>query len=138
MEATMNTTAMPDDTKLPGHEYTLGEMRETIRTMREINGAFYASVFTTNMASRCHAFVEFCGLQAKFIDMCEEALVAGIEFPRANQHTGESMDLNEHHAEYLGDKFACIYGFAMSPHMQQAFVDVAFGTASNGTEREGV
>jgi len=132
----MDTTKMKDDTTLPGHSYSLGEMRDTIRKMREINSAFYAMVFQAGMGSHCHAFVEFSGLQAKFIDMAEAALDAGIEFPFANTHSSTSWPMEVHHAAYLGEKFNCIYGFALaqSPDLLEAFNKEAFGEKreSNG------
>ena len=78
----MNTRHLPDEYKLPGHAHSLGEMREMIRKMRTVNKDFYAAATHTG----CHAFIEFCGLQAKFIDICQEALDAGIELPMANTH----------------------------------------------------
>ncbi len=125
----MNTKDLPDDTLLPGHQYTLGEQRETIRKMRAINSDFYAMVFSASMGSRCHAFVEFCGLQAKFIDMCEAALNQGIEFAFANQHGSVSWPLDTHHAAYLGEKFQCIYGFALGPNpeLRQTFLEAGIG-----------
>lgn len=125
----MTTRDMPDDTLLPGHQYTLGEQRETIRRMREINATFYGLVFSAGMGSRCHAFVEFCGLQAKFIDLCEAALERGIEFCFANQHSAAPWPIEAHHAAYLGEKFHCIYGFALGPDpaLRQVFLDAGLG-----------
>lgn len=123
------TRDLPDSTLLPGHQYTLGEQRETLRKMREINAAFYAMVFSAGMGSRCHAFVEFCGLQAKFIDLCQEALDQGVEFAFANQHSALPWPIDRHHADYLGEKFHCIYGFALGadPALRRAFLNAGLG-----------
>jgi hypothetical protein len=125
----VDTRALPDDVCLPGHRYTLGEMRETIKRMRQLNETFYWAMFQQDMGGRCHAFVEFAGLQAKFIDMCEAALNQGIEFPLANQHSGQPWPLDVHHAEYLGEKFACIYGFAIGsrPELRRVFIASGLG-----------
>jgi hypothetical protein len=125
----IDTRSMPDDTRLPGHMYTLGEMRATIAKMKQINAAFYSMVFENGMASRCHTFVEFCGLQAKFIDFCEQAMIQGIDFTQANQHSGEPWPLDSHHARYLGEKFQCIWGFAIGPNpeLRRAFIAAGLG-----------
>jgi hypothetical protein len=120
----MNTREMSDDTRLPGHQYTLGEMRKIIATLRAVNDRFYWDAFHAGAGSACHAFIEFAGLQAKFIDMCEQALVAGIEFPFANRHSRTPWPMETHHAEYLGEKFHCIFGFALAadPKLREAFI----------------
>jgi hypothetical protein len=125
----MNTKTMSDETKLPGHQYTLGEMRAAIAKMREINHQFYWLCFHGGMGTACHAFIEFAGLQAKFIDMCERALEAGIEFPFANQHAQTPWPMETHHADYLGEKFHCIYGFAIGPNaeLRKAFIKSGLG-----------
>lgn len=117
---------LPDDYRFDGHQYTLGEMREMIREMRKVNKAFYPMACSTG----CHAFIEFCGLQGKFIDMCEDAMLQGVEFPLANQHNALPMPLHEHHAEYLGEKFGCIWGFAFTDNdkLRKAFEQKAFET----------
>jgi hypothetical protein len=121
----MNTREMPDETVLPGHQYSLGDMRKMIRTLREANERFYWDCFHAGIGTSCHAFIEFAGLQSKFIDMCEEALNAGIEFPFANQHSQTSWPIKQHHAAYLGEKFHCIWGFAFGPNpeLREAFIE---------------
>jgi len=128
----MDIQALPDETVLPGHSYSLGEMRSTIRLMRSINSQFYATVFSAGVGSRCHAFVEFAGLQAKFIDFCEEAMNQGVEFPFANTHGGIPVPLAAHHVEYLGEKFDCIYGFAIggNKELRDIFIAAALGPES--------
>jgi len=114
---------LPDDYKFEGHQYTLGEMREMLAEMRRVNKAFYPMACATG----CHTFIEFCGLQSKFIDMCEQAMLQGVEFPFANRHTGLSMKLHEHHAEYLGKKFGCIFGPALQDYrLRKTFDRAAF------------
>jgi len=119
----INTKHLPDEYKMPGHDYTLGEMREMIRKMREANSIFYRLAADTG----CHAFIEFCGLQSKFIDLCQESLNQGVEFPMANKHSAKDLRLEEHHAAYLGEKFECIYGHSIgsSPGLANAFLHAA-------------
>ena len=116
----MNTRHLPDEYTLPGHSYSLGEMREMIRKMRAANSAFYGMAVSTG----CHAFIEFCGLQAKFIDLCQESMDQGVEFPMANTHSGISLAIQDHHAAYLGEKFDCIYGYTIgsSPRLAETFL----------------
>jgi len=125
----MDTTDMPDDTILPGHRRSLGEMRETIRKMRELSNQFYWLCFKAGMGSECHAFIEFNGLHGKFIDMCAEALKRGVEFPDANTHSRTRWPLDGHHVDYLGEKFNCIYGFAINedPELRELFIKSGLG-----------
>jgi hypothetical protein len=120
---------MPDETTLPGHRYTLGEMRAFIKTMREVTEKFYWMCFSAGIGSSCHAYIEFAGLQAKFVDLCQAALDAGIEFPFANQHAKIPWPMELHHAEYLGEKFHCIYGFALAadPELRATFIKSGLG-----------
>jgi hypothetical protein len=133
----VNTRDMPDETVLPGHSYTLGEMRATIAKMREINAQFYGLCFVGGIGGSCHAFIEFAGLQAKFIDMCQAALDAGIEFSFANQHAQTSWPIELHHAEYLGEKFHCIYGFALGPNpeLRKVFIESGLGKVEEPAAR---
>lgn len=135
----MNTRGMTDDTKLPDHQYTLGEMRAIIRKMREINAQFYSLCFMGGVGASCHAFIEFAGLQAKFVDMCEAALDEGIEFPFANQHTKSPWPIERHHVDYLGEKFHCIYGFAIGPNpeLREAFIKSGLGEPPEEPEESG-
>jgi hypothetical protein len=125
----MNTKDMPDETKLPGHGYTLGEMRAFIATMRKVNDEFYWLCFHAGIGSSVHAYIEFAGLQSKFIDLCQAALDEGIEFPFANQHAKTPWPMEPHHAEYLGEKFHCIYGFAIgaNPVLREVFIKSGLG-----------
>ena len=116
---------LPDETVLPGHQYSLGEMRAMIESMRAINSAFYGMVFAGGVP---HAFIEFCGLQAAYIDTCQQMLNDGIEFPFVSTHSGvqEGGGMAAHTAAYLGEKFNCVYGFAMGPEAKKAFAAYAF------------
>lgn len=106
----INTDDYPDDHRMPGHQYTLGEMREMIRKMEDASDAYYRMAVHTG----CHAFIEFCGLQSKFVDLCKLALRAGIEFPFASAHNNQPLPMAPHDAAYLGEKLGCIYGAALS------------------------
>jgi hypothetical protein len=104
-------------------------MREMIGKMRQVNRMFYPMAVQTG----CHTFIEFCGLQAKFIDLCEEAMYRGVEFPFANRHSGLPMPLDTHHAAYLGEKFECIWGFTIGadPKLREVFEKAAFGDGND-------
>lgn len=121
----MDTRELPPETILPGHQYSIGEMRETIALMRKLNSEIYNAMFWSGIGARCHAFIEFCGLQAKYIDICEAALAQGLEFPFSNGH-GAPTHLDEHHARYLGEKFGCIFSSVIDdPKLCAAFLEAA-------------
>lgn len=104
--------------------YSSEDMEEMIVKMRNANAAFYGMAVQTGV----HTFIEFCGLQSKFIDLCAELLAAGVEFPMVSVHTGKRVKVAEHHIDYLAEKFECIYGpiFAGNPELAQRFIQLVF------------
>jgi len=58
----------------------------------------------------CHAFLEFSGLMAKFIDLCRQAEASGEPWLRANVHSGQHLAFEGHDVDYLLEKLECIYG----------------------------
>lgn len=120
----LDVAQLPDDTRLPGHQYTLGEMRAMIRSMRDINQRFYGEVFHGGVP---HAFIEFCGVQAEFINMCERMLAQGIEFPCVNRHCETQFRVPDFQARYLGEKFGCIFKQLLPDESsRRVFIEEAF------------
>lgn len=124
MDNDPNVKDLPDDTRLPGHQYTLGEMRAMIRSMRDINSRFYSEVFHGGVP---HAFIEFCGVQAEFINMCDRMLHEGIEFPLVNRHCETQFRVPDFQARYLGEKFGCIFKQLLPDEAsRRVFIESAF------------
>lgn len=85
---------------------TAEERAECLRKMRAASSAFYfAAVQCGN-----HAFIEFTGLMNDYIAACEDAHRAGVDFTRANVHTGTHLPLPGYRLAYLDEKLECIYG----------------------------
>jgi hypothetical protein len=107
-----------------GSQWSKQELAETLKVMRDLNHNFYVMCFTSGLGARCHAFLEFNGLMSKFVDLCERAYDNKIDFSQANQHGGVELPVEEHDIEYLGEKFRCIFDFAIqrSPKLKDAFV----------------
>jgi len=99
------------------------ELRDAIERMRAVNTAFYRGAVNAQV----HAFIEFCGMQSKFIDMCQRALDSGQDFMGINKHSGETWDVYEHDIRYLAEKFSCIYGpvFKGREELKQLFIKEA-------------
>lgn len=124
MNPNLTVEKLPDDTRLPGHQYTLGEMRTMIRSMRDINRRFYGEVFWGGVP---HAFIEFCGIQAEFINMCERMMNSGIEFPLVNRHGSTQFQVPDFQARYLGEKFGCIFKQLLPDEAsRKVFIEEAF------------
>lgn len=83
--------------------YSPEELRLMTKKMRDLVTSFYWQVIQIG----CHPFIEFCGLMAKYVDICE---ASGISFPDASTHTGIALPLADHHLTYLAEKFDCIFG----------------------------
>jgi hypothetical protein len=103
------------------------ERGKILTAMRETSNAFYASAVQT----RCHPFIEFCGLMNEYISVCTFAHQEGIDFTQANTHTGEALPVGVHHAVYLSEKLNCIYGPSLltSPEVREAFIKGLFKNA---------
>lgn len=123
------TAGAPDDSRLPGSDHTIGELRDAIEKMRNINDGFYWTCFHAGIGSTAHAFLEFCGLQSAYIQMCSRMLDRGIDFSSANVHGSVSPDMPAHSVIYLAEKFECIYGHAIGrdPKLSALFVKAALG-----------
>lgn len=117
----MKTKKAPEDS-------TKKERAETLRQMQEISARFYDAVFTANMGSKAHAFVEFTGLMNEYISICQAAEKAGIDFGQANTHSGKALPMEPHHAQYLAEKLNCIYGPALlsNKDVRDAFIATLF------------
>lgn len=95
-----------------------------IRSMRDINQRFYAEVFHGGVP---HAFIEFCGVQAEFINMCDRMLAQGIEFPLVNRHGTVQFQVPDFQAKYLGEKFGCIFKQLLPDEAsRRVFIESAF------------
>ncbi len=76
-----------------------------LRSMRQASAMFYRAAVTAGN----HAFIEFTGLMNEYINLCEAAHAAGIDFTCANKHN-EHLPWEDHHKQYLNEKLECIYG----------------------------
>lgn len=136
IDATSGTKGLPDDVRLPGSESTLGELRELIAKMRKYNEQFYWTLFGSGIGASAHAFIEFCGLQSAYIDVCEAALDSGIDFTQANVHSGGRVPLPAHKVAYIAEKFGCIFGHAIGDdhELREIFILGALGLAPKKDE----
>lgn len=114
-----------DDVTLPGHEYTLGELRESLRAMSAASAAFYKAA----IAQKAHAFIEFTGLMNTYIKVCTAALADGVPFWKVNKHSGQAFRMKGHEVEYLAEKFECIFGdsLAANPDHLATFITKGLG-----------
>ena len=90
--------------------------------MREHANAIYLLL----VRSGVHAFIEFNGMHQKYVDLCERAARAGIDFTQANKHNGVALPVHDHDVIYLAEKFACIFGptFKANPELWDIFKQV--------------
>jgi hypothetical protein len=105
------------------------ELLAIVERMRTVNSQFYATLFTMNFGTDCHAFLEFCGLTSKYADLCHAAANAGIDFRQTNVHTGNPLPMENHDVVYLAEKFECIFGafFRDNPDKAKLFASLALG-----------
>jgi hypothetical protein len=100
-----------------------------IQDMKMLASATYNMFFKENMAGKCHAFMEFNGLLSKYIELCQAANEAGIDFTTANKHHAQALPVAEHDMEYLAEKIECMFGPTLraNPKARAAFLRVLLG-----------
>ena len=99
-------------------EYTKEEMGQMVKDMRDVCSSFYSQAQRIGN----HPFIEFCGLMSKYVDLCENAMVKGIQFPFASKHSGNSLPAHGHDIKYLAEKFDCIFGTSLQkPELKTEF-----------------
>ncbi len=84
------------------------ELEQQLRTMQAISDTFYRQAVVCGV----HAFIEFTGFMNEYIKICRENLEAGIDYSETDTHSVQSLDIAEYQADYLGEKFNCIFGNA--------------------------
>jgi len=104
---------------LRGQSYSVKERAQMIPAMRQVADRFYYSAQQT----KCHGFLEFCGLMNEYIKLCQQAHDAGIDFTNTNVHSGLPLPMETYNAAYMAEKIGCIFGPTL--HTNQA-VMVAF------------
>lgn len=115
---------------------TQDEMKAILLDMQTANSRIYQLMFNMGFGSKCHAFLEFCGLMSKYTDLCRIAMQQGKQFNHMNTHSGESLDIAEHNVEYLAEKFDCIFGpfFKANPEAAKLFAERALGLPTKEEE----
>lgn len=105
--------------------YSRDELLSMISAMRRLSDAFYGNAVRIGN----HAFIEFAGLMNEYIKMCVDTVEAGGDFTQCNVHTGQSLSIRPHQAEYLAEKFECIFGptFRSNPEIAKVFALAALG-----------
>lgn len=97
--------------------------------MRAVSNATYDLFFVTGMGGEAHAFIEFCGLLSKYVDICHRCAEQGIDFRMLNTHSGQSLPVEVHDMRYLGEKLDCIFGPAIraNPKAGEVLREALFG-----------
>lgn len=108
------------------------ELTTLAARMDEVARRTYGLFFVAGMGSEVHAFIEFNGLIAKYVEICQRCAAAGIDFRHLNTHTGGALPVEVHDMEYLGEKLACIFGpiIDATPMARAALKRALFGDES--------
>ena len=105
------------------------ELTALLGRMQRVADETYWRFFHAGMGQEAHAFIEFCGVLNKYVDLCARAAEQGIDFRSANTHTGQAMPVADHDMRYLGEKLTCIFGplIDANPVARQALKEALFG-----------
>jgi hypothetical protein len=104
--------------------YNKKEREEILASMEKVRTAFYYQAVQT----KCHPFIEFCGVMGEYLTVCREAHKKGIDFTQANTHSGQALPIQTHNAAYLAEKLNCIYGPSLiqNEEVREAFISRLF------------
>jgi hypothetical protein len=75
------------------------ELEATLKQMDTAAQIFYAAAQKTDF----HQFLEFTGFMREYTKVCAELLKRGVDF------TEETGELKGYEAQYIGEKFGCIF-----------------------------
>lgn len=89
---------------------TKERLQASITKMLSVTSAFYAGAIKIEN----HAFIEFCGLMAEYVKLCQVTLNSGIDFTKANIHCGQNLVFHDYNENYLKEKLECIYGTSLA------------------------
>lgn len=119
---------------IPDEPVSKEELLALTARMRAVSNATYDLFFTTGMGGDVHAFIEFCGLLSKYVDICHRCAEQGVDFRLLNTHLGQSLPVEVHDMRYLGEKLDCIFGPAIraNPEAQAALMGILFGDRATG------
>ena len=70
-----------------------------------INRFYYAAIQIGN-----HPFIEFAGVMRAYVNSCQQAHEAGIDFTECNKHAGQDLPMELFEINYLVEKLTCIFG----------------------------
>ncbi len=100
-------------------------VERSLEHLRRVNSVFYSDA----VQGEIHAFIEFCGLQSKFLDICTNMFRNGQDPRNTNIHSGIPLPVECHDIEYLAEKFKCIFGaaFKENPKLSDLFCERVFG-----------
>jgi hypothetical protein len=102
------------------NEHTKEQQLVALNCMHRAKNEFYRAA----QESGVHTFLEFTGLMHEYIQLCESAMNAGIEF-----RTSANLPMKDHHAKYLAEKLNCIFGPTLlrrEEELRNAFIHVLF------------
>lgn len=102
----------------------IDDHRDTIGLLNKLNEQFYWMCFQAGIGDRAHSFIEFNGLQSKYIQMLAMAVEAGHDPRHLNEHSQVAIPVAAHDMEYLAEKLRCILGPILdsNPEAKAAFI----------------
>lgn len=56
-----------------------------------------------------HPWIEFTGLMNEYVNCCQAAHLAGVDFSACNTHTGQALPMQSYQVQYMNEKLECIF-----------------------------
>lgn len=85
----------------------------------------YWLFFWAGVGTHAHAFIEFCGLLNKYVEVCRKAAEQGVDFTEANTHNEKPLPVHTPDLVYLAEKLDCIFGplLRANPEARRVFFE---------------
>lgn len=108
--------------------YSQAELVDIAKEMHAVADRVYWLFFKSGMGGKVHAYIEFCGVLNKYVEICGRAAVRGIDFTASSAHSGKTLPVEVHDMTYLGEKLDCIFGpmLAANPEAREALKRALF------------
>ena len=101
-------------------EELLAASKEKLARLEAIANTFYAA----SAMAGVHSFIEHTGLMNEHIKLLRLAAAAGIDPEFVSRHGGQGVPMAGYHAQYLGEKFGCMFAPFFTKETWQIFCRV--------------
>ena len=108
--------------------------RETLDELHGLVKGIYRTMFALDIATKQHAFLEWCGVMREHVNMLRDAHEDGHDITHLNQHGSANVRPRKYRILYLGEKLRCILApfIDNDPEMRELLFSIIRGSDERG------